>query len=107
MPDYIHHALEKLQYVLKIYLQYSPHNYINTNWTKKSEQPYTREEDTSALLPPNRIKYIQQVVGTFLYYLLALNCTMLTALNDIGAQQLLPTKKVQKEIQHLLDYAST
>ena len=32
---------------------------------------------------------------------------MLTALNDIGAQQALPTQKVKQKVQQLLDYANT
>ena len=65
MPDYIRHALEKLQYFLEIYLQYSLHKYINVNWTKKGDQPFAREEDTSPILHPKQIKYIQEVVGMF------------------------------------------
>ena len=107
MPDYIRHALEKLQYILEKYPQYSPHNYIEVNWTKKGERLYVREEDKSTFLPPKDIKYTQQVVGTFLYYALALDCTMLTALNDIDSQQALPTQKVKKAVQQLLNYGNT
>ena len=32
---------------------------------------------------------------------------MLTALNDIGSQQLLPTEKVKEKIWQLMDYANT
>ena len=32
---------------------------------------------------------------------------MLTALNDLGSQQALPTQNVKKKIQQLLDYANT
>ena len=77
------------------------------NWTKKVKQPYTREEDTSPVLHPKDIKYIQQVVSTFLYYALALDCTMLPVLNDIGLKQSLPTKKVKEAVYQLLDYANT
>ena len=107
MPDYICHALEKLQYKMKIFPQYSPHPHIEINWTKKGERPYARKEDTSPYLPPKQIKYIQRVVGTFLYYARALDSTMLTSLNDIGSQQALPTTNVSEKAQQLMDYANT
>ena len=92
---------------MKVFPQYSPHPHIDVNWTKKGERPYARQEDTTPLLLPKDIKYIQVVVGTFLYYARALDNTMLTALNDIGSQQALPTEKVKGKVQQLLDYANT
>ena len=107
MPDYIRHALEKLQYILKVFPQYSPHPFIDINWTKKGERPCARQEDTTPLLQPKEIVYVQRVVGTFLFYARALDNTMLTALNDIGTQQALPTQKVREKLQQLMDYANT
>ena len=107
MLGYVRDALQKLQHVIEKYPQYSPHPYYHTNWTKKGERQSATAPDTSPLLLPEKIKYIQQVVGTFLYYARALDNTMLTALNDIGSQQALPTLNVQKKVQQLLDYANT
>ena len=65
-------------------------------------------EVTQALpLDKEGILRIQSVVGKFLYYALALDCAMLTALSNIGSQQSLPTQKVKKAVQQLLDYANT
>lgn len=47
--------------------------------------------------------YVQRVVGTFLYYARALDCTMLVALNDIGYQQALRTKNILPKIKQLMD----
>ena len=108
MPGYIITALERLQYLVSVYPQYSPHKHIPINYSiKKGSRPTATEPDTSPLLAQNEIKYIQQVVGIFLYYARGLDYTMLPALNDIGTQQALPTKKVQQKVQQLLDYANT
>ena len=107
LTDYIRHALDKLQYILKIYPQYSLLHYINANWTEKGERPYAKEEDTPQLLHPKDIKYTQQVVETFLHYTLSLDCAILTTLNDIGLKKSLRTKKVKETVQQLLDYANT
>ena len=87
--------------------QYSPHPFTNFKWTQKGERPSARQEETSPVLQPKQITYVQKVVGTFLYYALALDSTMLTALNDIGSQQALPTESVLPKLQQLMDYANT
>ena len=50
----------------------------------KGEQQSATAEDTSPFLSNKETKYVQQVVGTFLYYTRALDSTMLPALNTIG-----------------------
>lgn len=50
--------------------------------------------------------YIQQVVGTFLYYARAVDPTMLVALNAIAADQAVFTKNTLEKVDPLLDYAA-
>ena len=52
-------------------------------------------------------KYIQEVVGTLLYYSRAVDCTMLAALGSIATQQANPTERTKAKIKQLLDYAAT
>jgi hypothetical protein len=52
-------------------------------------------------------KYIQLVLGTFLYYGRAFDSTMLTALSSIAYAQAKPTKATIASIKLLLDYAAT
>ena len=96
IPDYIKKALDKLQHILQTYPQYSPHYCPKANWTQKGEQQYVMQEDTSPLLSGENTKYIQQVVGTFLYYARALDCTMLPAVNTISTQQAMLTQLTMK-----------
>ena len=65
------------------------------------------KQDTSPLLSAADTKYIQQVVGTFLYYGRALDYTMLSAINTIATQQAMPTQLTMQRAQQLLDYAYT
>jgi hypothetical protein len=51
-------------------------------------------------------KYIQQVLGTFLYYGRAVDSTMLTALSFIASTQAEPTKETMENIKLFLDYAA-
>ena len=48
--------------------------------------------------------YIQQVIGSFLYYARAIDMTILHALSAITAEQANPTESTMKRVKHLLDY---
>ena len=52
-------------------------------------------------------KYIQQVVGSFLYYARAVDMTILHALNEIASEQAEPTENTRKRVKQLLDYMAT
>jgi hypothetical protein len=59
------------------------------------------------LLSKEEKKYIQQIIGTFLYYGQAVDSTMLTVLSLIGSNQAEPTKETISNIKFFLDYASS
>ena len=63
--------------------------------TYGAKQQFATAEDNSPALSPEDKTYIQEVVGTFLYYARAVDCTMLAALGSIAAQQATPTEKKQ------------
>ncbi len=52
-------------------------------------------------------KYIQEVVGRFLYYAQCVNSTMLTALGSIATQQANPNKNTMIKVKQFLHYAFT
>ena len=52
-------------------------------------------------------KYIQQVLGTFLYYARAVDPTMLVAFSAIASEQASPTKATMKKVDQFLDYAAS
>jgi hypothetical protein len=68
---------------------------------------YIEDMDTLALLPKEDKKFIQEVIGTFLYYAQCGDSTMLAALGSIATQQANPTKNTMKKVRQFLDYAST
>ena len=67
----------------------------------------TPESNTSPPVSASAKTLIQQVAGTFLYYGLAMDLTMLVALSSIGSQQSDPTKKTMSELVWFLDYCAT
>jgi hypothetical protein len=68
---------------------------------------YTKPEDTSHRLTPTEKKYIQEVIGVFLYYGRTVDSTMLTALSAIASAQAEPTEETMTHCKQFLDYAAT
>jgi hypothetical protein len=63
--------------------------------------------DTSPPLDKKGKKYIQEVIGTFLYYARCIDSTMLPALGSLTTQQANPMQNTKKIVHKLLDYAAT
>ena len=52
-------------------------------------------------------KYIQKVLGTFLYYSRTVDPTMLVALSAIASEQASPTRATMKKVDQFLDCATS
>ena len=63
--------------------------WTNPIWTKIQ---YADPLDAAEYLSDKETKHIQQVCGTFLYYSIAINNTILPALSDISSEQSKATK---------------
>ena len=55
--------------------------------TYGAKQQYALEEDQSPTLSKEDKTFIQEVIGVFLYYAIAVDCTMLAALGSLATQQ--------------------
>ena len=86
MPKYIPNALIKLQYTPLSKPEYAPAQHIIPAYSAKIQ--YVQPEDTNEnKLSDESVKYIQKVVGIFLYYAYALDNTALMALSDLASEQ--------------------
>jgi hypothetical protein len=56
---------------------------------------------------PAKKKFVQEVIGIFLYYGRVVDSTMLTALSAIASAQAEPTEKTMTLCKQFLDYAAT
>ena len=65
------------------------------------------DPNSSELRDQQGTKFIQTVVGIFIYYARALDPTMLCALNVISRVQARPTKDTMAKAKWFLDYAAT
>ena len=59
-------------------------SYILSRYSTQPGQQYATKDDDNPLILPKETKYIQSVVGSFLYYARAIDSTMLPALAQIA-----------------------
>ena len=105
MPEYIQDALTRFHHSKPMKPQDQPHPHIPPKYGAK--QQFAEDDDGSPPLDKAGKKFIQEVVGTLLYYSRAVDCTMLAALGSIATQQAHPTENTMKKVKQLLDYAAT
>ena len=101
VPGYVEKALQRFQHVATR----KKHAPFPAPRMKYGTQ-YTPAPDNSPALPQSAKKHVQQVVGTFLYYALTIDLTMLVALGSLAAQQNNPTEKTMSELTWFLDYCA-
>ena len=105
MPKYLQTALHKFQHPAPKRSQHAPHSWAKP--TYGAHVQYAPDNNSSPLLPAITINLVQQIVGTLLYYSIAVDPTMLTALGSIAAQQAKGTEKTYTDTLWLLNYAAT
>ena len=105
MPKYIRRVLLRFMHALPTRKQHSP-----TKWNQPiygRTQQFAENESDSPKLPPKGVLHIQQVVGSLLYYALAVDCTLLVALGDLASVQTQATEETLDKTIWLLNYAAT
>ena len=105
MSDYLQTALLKFQHPAPKRPQHAPQSWAKT--THIAQVKYAQDNDSSPLLPAKTINLVQKIVGTLIYYSIAVDPTMLTALGSIAAQQSKRTEKTYTDTLWLLNYAAT
>ena len=105
MPGYVERAIARFGHLIPKQSQHQPHKH--TVPTYGATIQYAKNNDATNLLSKEEKKYIQQVLGTFLYYGRAVDSTMLTALSSIASTQAKPTKETMANIKLFLDYVAS
>jgi hypothetical protein len=104
MPGYIATALKKYQHPTPTVPQNAPYNAATIQYGAKVQRV---ETNTSAPLSKSKIKCVQDIVGTLLYYAWAVNPTLLAALSTIATRQAKGTQAIADKCHQLLDYVAT
>eukprot|EP00804_Cyclotella_cryptica_P026336 CCRYP_007671-RA/>CCRYP_007671-RA protein AED:0.18 eAED:0.21 QI:0/0/0/1/0/0.33/3/0/1086 len=105
MPGYCKKAGHCFHHPVPIKPQHQP--YPHTPRTHGAKQQFVDTADDSALLSNTDKTFVQEVIGVFLYYARAVDCTMLPALGSLATQQSAPTQNTMSKVHQFLDYAMT
>eukprot|EP00804_Cyclotella_cryptica_P008990 CCRYP_003099-RA/>CCRYP_003099-RA protein AED:0.27 eAED:0.27 QI:0/-1/0/1/-1/1/1/0/583 len=105
MRGYCKKAGHRFHHPVPIKPQHQP--YPHTPRTYGAKQQFVDTADDSALLSNIDKTFIQEVIGVFLYYARAVDCTMLPALGSLATQQSAPTQNTMSKVHQFLDYAMT
>ena len=73
----------------------------------KTQHAEDGENENKAPVDDKQQKFIQQVIGTFLYYNQAVNLTILVALSALAIKQKKPTMATMPKLNQFLNYATT
>ena len=98
-------ALLKSQHPAPKRPQHAPHSWAKP--TYGAQVQYAQYDNSSPLLSSKTINVVQHIVGTLLYYSIAVDPTMLTALGSIAAQQSKIMEKTYADTLWLLNCTAT
>ena len=102
MPNYVKKKLTEYDYKPTNRHQHCPYEPNPIIYGRNSDSIV--HEIDSPLLDTRKKKYVQQVLGSFLYYARAIDMTILHALSAIASEQANPTERTLKRVQQLLHY---
>ena len=105
MPGYIKKVLQKYLHESPAKPQHSPYIIAPKKYGKEAHNPLPPDE--SAPVSKEKIKRIQGIVGSLLFYARGIDSTFLVGLNSIAMQQTSAADNTLKRIEDLLVYAAT
>ena len=91
MLSYMTDALRCFNHTTPRIPQDQPHPHVKPKYGAKAQ--HSEQDDTTPPLNADEKRFVQEVVGTFLYYAQAVDATMLPALGLIASQQAAPTEQ--------------
>ena len=105
IPNYVRRALTRFMHIACKYSQHSPHPFTPPTYGAKQQ---FSDPITDTTLSPSEKKWIEEVVGVFLYYARAIDSTMLLPIGSIAsAKSTNSFANLKHRIHHFLDYAAT
>jgi hypothetical protein len=105
MLGYIKKLLLQYKHRMPSKLQHCPYAPNPKQYRAKAQAPLPI--DISPKLSPDKIKEIQHIIGSIMYYAQAFNITVLMALSFIDIEQSKGTTNMMQKVKQLLDYLAT
>ncbi len=105
MPGYIEKVLQKYKHRMPAEPQHCPYSLVPKQYGSKAQSPLPI--NISPKLSAEKIKEIQRVIGSILYYARAVTITVLMGLSSIAIKQSKGTTNTLAKAKQLLDYLAT
>jgi hypothetical protein len=105
MPGYVEKALQQFGHAKPTKPQHAPYPCAPIKYGAKRQ--YATEASSAPPATPKEKKWIQRVVGKFLFYGRAVDSTLLCPISAIASQSATPTKDTLARTKQLLDYLAT
>ncbi len=102
MPEYIKKKLQEYGHIMPRKIQGCPYALEPKKIGTEAQASFP--QDNMPKLNEKGIKWVQQIVGSILYYSKAVNMTVLMALSTIAVIQTKATKRTMERCTQLLDY---
>jgi hypothetical protein len=105
MPGYIKAALHKFQHPTPTHPENAPHAWSSPVYGAKTQ--YIEAQQYSPLLPQQDITRNQLLAGTLLYYVRAMDPTLILPVNVLASEQTQATAATADKVIKLLNYFAT
>ena len=105
MVRHIKKVLQKYLHESPAKPQHSPYIIAPKKYGKEAHNPLPPDE--SSPVPKEKIKRIQGILGSLLFYAQSIDSTFLVGLNTIAMQQTSATDNTLNQTEDLLDYDTT
>ena len=98
MLGYAQAALTRFDYTPPKRPKHQPYPHVKPTYGQKVQ--YAKGDDDSPPLSKADKKFVQEVIGVFLYYASAVDLAKLPALGTLATQQASPTQNTMKNLHH-------
>jgi hypothetical protein len=105
MPRYIKAALHRYQHTAPARPKHAPHMWNPPIYGAKTQ--YVEDETTSPALSAKDVNKLQQLTGTLLYYVRAVDPTLIMPINVLASEQSKATADTADKVIKLLNYCNT
>jgi hypothetical protein len=105
MPGYIKAALHKHQHAAPARPEHAPHTWNPPIYGANTQ--YVEDETTSPALSDKDVNKLQQLTGTLLYYVRAVDPTLIMPINVLASEQSRATAVTAEKVIKLLNYCNT
>jgi hypothetical protein len=105
MPGYVEKGLKQFGHTKPQRAQHSPYPFTPIQYGAKKQ--YATESSAAPPVSKQKKRWIQQVVGKFLFYGRAVDPTLLCPLSAIAAQSANPTTETLDRTNQILDFLAT